>query len=86
MTNFNEWLDTFVEEKNIDIHDTFEIDKNGSFNIISYGAILDHIKATTKEEKAKIKNIIVHIDFKNGNVLDFFRHLGQALVERSEAQ
>ena len=48
MTNFNEWLDTFVEEKNIDIHDTFEIDKNGSFNIISYGAILYHIKATTK--------------------------------------
>ena len=80
MNNFNNWLDTFIDEKNINKHDTFEINKNGTLNIISYGSIIDHIKITSKQEQEQIKKTIVKIDFFNGDVLHFFRHLGQALA------
>tara|TARA_R100000734_G_C3250388_1_gene52163 strand:+ start:382 stop:633 length:252 start_codon:yes stop_codon:yes gene_type:complete len=81
MNNFNNWLDTFIDEKNINKHDTFEINKNGTLNIISYGSIIDHIKITSKQEQEQIKKTIVKIDFFNGDVLHFFRHLGQALAK-----
>tara|TARA_R100001510_G_C7520764_1_gene116372 strand:- start:55 stop:306 length:252 start_codon:yes stop_codon:yes gene_type:complete len=81
MNNFNNWLDTFIDEKNINKEDTFEINKNGTLNIISYGSIIDHIKITSKQEQEQIKKTIVKIDFFNGDVLHFFRHLGQALAK-----
>ena len=81
MNNFNNWLDTFIDEKNINKHDTFEINKNGTLNIISYESIIDHIKITSKQEQEQIKKTIVKIDFFNGDVLHFFRHLGQALAK-----
>ena len=81
MNNFNNWLDTFIDEKNINKHDTFEINKNGTLNIISYGSIIDHIKITSKQEQEQIKKTILKIDFFNGDVLHFFRHLGQALAK-----
>lgn len=81
MNNFNNWLDTFIDEKNINKDDTFEINKNGTLNIISYGSIIDHIKITSKQEQEQIKKTIVKIDFFNGDVLHFFRHLGQALAK-----
>ena len=81
MNNFNNWLDTFIDEKNINKHDTFEINKNGTLNVISYGSIIDHIKITSKQEQEQIKKTIVKIDFFNGDVLHFFRHLGQALAK-----
>jgi len=73
---FNKWLDTFCEEKGIDLEDVFEIDDN----IIPYGVIVEHIKIAPEHEQKKIKDIIVKIDFQNGDVLHFFRHLGKALV------
>lgn len=81
MNNYNNWLDTFIDEKNINKHDTFEINKNGTLNIISYGSVIDHIKITSKQEQEQIKKTIVKIDFINGDVLHFFRHLGQALAK-----
>ena len=43
MNNFNNWLDTFIDEKNINKNDTFEINKNGTLNIISYLILQFHI-------------------------------------------
>ena len=84
MNNFNNWLDTFIDEKNINKNDTFEINKNGTLNIISYGSIIDHIKITSKQEQEQIKKTIVKIDFFNGDVLHFFRHLGQAIAKEQQ--
>jgi len=80
MTKFNQWLNTYIEESNINLNDTFEINKNGTLNIISYGSIVERIKNTTKQEQDKIKDIIVNIDFLNGDILHFFRYLGQSVT------
>lgn len=81
MSQFNEWLDTFVEEKGIDLEQSFTVEGPVyGENIIPYGVIVEHIKATSPEEQKKIKDIIVRIDFMNGDVLHFFRHLGKAIA------
>ena len=81
MTKFEKWLNTFIEEKGIETELSIQFDdENGNLNIMPVKIILDAIKSTTKEEQAQIKNTIVQIDFKNGNVLDYFKHLAKALV------
>jgi len=75
---FNKWLDTFIEEKGIDLEEYFEIDNN----LIPYGVIIEHIKITSNEEQKQIKNMLVRIDFVNGDVKQYLRHLGQAIALR----
>ena len=78
---FNNWIDTFIEEKGIDLEQTFEVEGPVyGINTIPYGVIVEHMKIAPKTEQDAIKNVIVKIDFKNGDVLDFFRHLGKAIV------
>jgi hypothetical protein len=80
--NFKKWLDTFIKEKHLPMEDIFEINKGGNLNIMSYKTIYEHILITTKEEQQKIKDTIVKIDFLNGNVLNFFKHLGNAIARK----
>jgi hypothetical protein len=78
---FNQWLDTFIEEKGIDTNHTFEVEGNEyGTNLIPVGVVIEHIKIAPKHEKDQIKNILVKIDFHNGDVLDFLNHLAKALA------
>ena len=81
MNNFKNWIDTFIEEKDLPMEDTFTIDKNGTMNIMSYKTIYEHMLIANKQEQEQIKNMIVKIDFLNGNILDFFQHLGKAIAK-----
>ena len=78
--SFNNWLDTFIEEKGIALDDIFTIEENGEQHIFEIGNIVENIKATTPKEQAEIKDMIVRIDFHNGDVIDYFKHLAKALV------
>lgn len=79
---FNEWLDTFIEEKGIDTNHTFEIEgKEWDKNYIPVGVVIEHIKITTKQEQEQIKDMLVQIDFRNGDVLHFFGFLAKAIVK-----
>jgi hypothetical protein len=78
---FDTWLDTLIEEKGIDTESIeFEIEGESGLNIIPLGVVIEHIKITTKEEQKKIKDILVMIDFKNGDICHFFKHLAQAIA------
>ena len=77
---FENWLDTFVAEKGIDLEATFQFDNDNGFKIMPYGGVVEAIKTTTGSERASIKNTIVKIDFANGDVLHFFRFLGRGLA------
>ena len=77
---FAQWLDTFVEEKGIDTEMLLEVEGKSGTNIIPVAVLLDTMKYTTTSEQAEIKKMIVRIDFVNGNVLDYFRHLARAIA------
>ena len=80
-TSFNQWLDTFIQEKGIDLDYTFTIEDEGITHIFELGNVIENIKATSKEEQNAIKDMIVKIDFNNGDVVDYFKHLSKALVK-----
>jgi hypothetical protein len=79
-TAFDKWLDTFIEEKGIDVNETFEINTNDNLHIFDYAFVIETIKQTTKEEQKKIKAKIVYLDFFNKDIKHFLRHLAKALI------
>lgn len=83
---FNKWLDTFIEEKGIDLQQVIEIKTENNTHYFELGNVIDNIKTTTPEEQADIKDMIVKIDFHNADVVDYFKHLAQALAENYEKQ
>ena len=77
---FRKWLDTLIEEKGLDTEQRWEIEGPSGINSIPLGVVIEHCKVTTAQEQAEIKNILVKIDFVNGDVLHFFSHLARALA------
>lgn len=78
--NFNNWLDTFIEEKGIDLEHTLTVNGPSGTNQIPVGCIVDLMKSAPAREQAGIKSMIVRIDFANGDVLDYFAHLARAVA------
>lgn len=81
--NFPTWLDTFVEEKGLDLHHVFTV-KTDDFwqtHIVPLDVVLEAAKHTTPGQQAEIKNMLVRIDLVNAEVMPFFKFLAQRLVE-----
>ena len=83
--NFNhKYLTTFFAEKDVPERG-FEIDTDDGFHIIPNVVVLEHIAITSKGEKDAIASVIRKIDFANGDVNDFLRHLAGAIAANYEA-
>lgn len=80
-TKFTKWLDTFLSEKGIDVEfESFEVSGQSGINWIPMECLLEMIKSAPTHEQEGIKDMLVKIDFQNGNVLDYFRHLARAIA------
>jgi len=77
---FDKWFDTFLEEKNLPFETWELVDNNGDTHFIDTDVVIETIKNCGSAEKAGIKNMLVKIDFVNGNVNDYFKHLAHALI------
>ena len=77
---FSEWLDTFIDEKALDTEQLLEVEGPSGLNLIPLGCLLDTIKAAPANEQADIKNVLVKIDFYNGDPMHFFKHIAQAIA------
>lgn len=77
---FNKWLDTFLSEKGIDLDQPFTVDGKSGPNFMEVSHVVDAMKATSPAEQAKIKTTLVQIDFRNGDVMHFIKHLARAIA------
>ncbi len=73
MTSFQKWLTTFVEEKEVDMSEFLNAH-------VQVGDVVQGLINTVGSEQAQAKDILVKIDFHNGNINHFFAHLAQALT------
>lgn len=80
MTTFTKWLDTLVSEKGLDVEQVLTVQGKSGPNYIPLGCVIEAIKSAPAREQAGIKDMLVRIDFRNGNVCDYFRHLAQAIA------
>lgn len=78
---FETWLDTLIEEKGIDLEDTFEFELNGMWHLMPYGVVVESMKNADPSMQVLCRNTLVKIDVANGDIKHFLRHMGQAVVE-----
>ena len=78
---FNNWLDTFLSEKGIDLDQPINVEGGAGLNFMTVENIVQFMKVTSAGEQKAIKNTFVMIDFKNGDVLHFIKHLAQGVAQ-----
>jgi hypothetical protein len=79
--NFSTWLNTFIDEKQIDREQVLEVEGTVyGTNYIPVQCVLDSILTTAKEEQRAIKDMMVKIDYVNGDIVRYLKHLAQAIT------
>jgi hypothetical protein len=84
--SFNTWFDTFLDEKNLPYASWEITDRAGTVHFIDSDVVIEAIKNAPAQEQKEIKNIIVKIDFHNGDENYFFRHLAHGIVEQYQEE
>lgn len=80
MSRFDNWLNTFIEEKGIDLEETFEVEGPSGTNFMSLEIVVEAIKSAPSQEQKKIKDMMVMIDFKNAKIEPYLKHLAQEIA------
>ena len=76
----NTFFNRYFNEKDLD-NQVYEITTpNGTMNLIETDMVIAKIKTTQGEEAKKIEAIIRQIDYLNGDIHHFLRHLAQAMA------
>ena len=78
---FLTWFETFLDEKNLPYEQWEITGPDGTPHMINSEVVIEQIKDAPPHEQAGIKDKIVQIDFANGDVNDYFKHLAEALVQ-----
>lgn len=80
-TSFQCWLDTFLEEKQIDLEaHGFDFKISGVWQYMPATVVYEHMLIASLSEQKQIKGMLIRIDFMNRDVLGYFRHLGERLA------
>lgn len=81
ISQYEKWIRTFIEEKGLDLDLEFTIEHDNITHFIAFGFIIDLIVKAPKQEQEQIKDKIVYIDFRNGDVIHFFEFLANAYIK-----
>lgn len=78
------YLETLLTEKNIDLEETFVVETDSNVDhYYTYGALIDDIAEMVKdspEMTQKIRMTFAKIDFMNGDVTHYLKHLAKGIV------
>ncbi len=74
------YLRTFFEEKQLPFASWDLVDDEGVTHFINSDVVLEHIDMAHGDEQKRIGDVIRKIDFNNGDVNDYLKHLAGALI------
>lgn len=80
--SFIKWFETFLAEKKLPDRSWTLTDLSGTEHFIGTDVVIEAIKAAPEHEQRKIKDTIVRLDVLDRDILHYFQHLAQALVNR----
>lgn len=79
------YLRDFFAEKDLPTV-TWELEDNdGTTHIISNAVVVEHIVTCAVSEAKELANVLRRIDFANGDVDHFLKHLAGAIINRKAA-
>jgi hypothetical protein len=77
----NDFITTYFKEADVDTTRTYTVEsENGTVNYIQASNVIEQIKQTRGQERKRIERIIRKIDFKNGDIHHFLKHLASAMA------
>jgi len=79
-SNFNKWLDTFIDEKGINTDESFTVEGKSGTNFMTIETVIEAMKATSSAEQGRIKDMLVKLDFQNQKITPYLKHLAQAIA------
>lgn len=74
------YLKTFFEEKQLPPVSWELTADDGTVHFIDSEVVLEHMATASVAEQNKIADVIRQIDFRNGDVNDYLKHLAGALI------
>jgi len=83
MTAFATWFTTFLSEKDLP-YQSWDIEVGDTFHLIDSDVVTQAILNAPAHEQKGIKNMLIRIDFQNGDVLRYFKHLAHGLIMMRE--
>tara|TARA_R100000544_G_C2166159_1_gene30019 strand:- start:41 stop:316 length:276 start_codon:yes stop_codon:yes gene_type:complete len=77
------YLETLIEEKGLDLEGTIiEVEgQDWGMNFIPLGCVVDFILTSGRENQRQVRNTLVKIDFANGDVMHFFKHVASFMAK-----
>ena len=78
---FKEWLNTFIDESDLDRSHVFEIDHDGKIHLMDFRGVVDSILSLPAEYQLKIKDKLVGINFHNGDILHYLNHVAEGFIK-----
>lgn len=73
------WLETFLREKEIQ-YTVYDIQIDNEIHIIDIDAIITLISQATRLEQILIQQTLIEIDYFNGDIHHYFKHLAKAYI------
>lgn len=77
---FTLWLDTFIDEKNIDLEEVLTVEGPCGPNHMPIGVVVEHIKIAPLKEQLAIKEMMVKLDYHNADIKLYMKHLAKAIA------
>lgn len=77
------YLTSLIEEKGLDLEATI-IEVEGTewgMNMIPLGCVVDFILTSGKANQESVRKTLVKIDFANGDVMHFFKHVASFMAK-----
>ena len=79
MNAFDEWFDTFLEEKGIkDL--VFEFEDNKCWNYLPIGVVIQFLSMCDEQTQQQIQTKLVKMDFCNMNVAHFLKYIAKGIT------
>jgi len=85
---FKNYITTLLEEKGIDLQETFIVDMNDSVHIYEYNEFIEDLVEVTKSEpqmRKQIKQVLTILDFNNTDITNYINHLATGIVKQYQA-
>lgn len=84
MMPFDEWIDTFLSEKGVDMDHIFAVETKKNTHYVDLRVLIENLKVSGPTIQNKVKTTLIQIDFRNGDVMHYLRFLAEGLCQASD--
>ena len=78
---FKQWLDTLIDEKELNRNHIFKIEYEGTIHLMKFQALIESIIALPEKHQNKIKDKLVAINVRNGDYMHYLNYVAEALIK-----